>query len=37
MAKWFTHLENRINPKLKIINLKQLLGIIVFVLGLILS
>ena len=37
MFRSFTKLEDRINAKLKYINLRQLLGIIVFVLGLFLS
>lgn len=35
MARWSRNLENRINAKMKYINLRQLLGLIVFVLGLI--
>lgn len=33
MLRWFLDIENRINAKLKYINLRQLLGAIVFVLG----
>lgn len=36
MLKWLVNLENRINAKLKYINLRQLLGIIIFVLGVLL-
>lgn len=35
-ANWFTDLESRINPKLKIFNLRQFLGGIVFIFGLLL-
>src|SRR5579872_4135945 len=33
MFRWFYKLENRINAKLKYINFRQLLGLIIFVLG----
>ncbi len=36
MLRWYSKLENRINAKLKNINLRQLYAIIVFVLGIIL-
>ncbi len=36
MLRWYLDLENRINAKLKYINLRQLYGIIVFVLGVLL-